>query len=49
MKNVKKEVDSEDDVSEDDRENSQLQQASAELKNDIAETEPDPRFALSVP
>ncbi|VDK85178.1 unnamed protein product [Litomosoides sigmodontis] len=42
MKNVKKEVESEDDVSEDDRENSQLQQASAELKNYNAEMEPDP-------
>lgn len=49
MESVKKEVESEDDVSEDDRENPHLQQAAVEVKNDIADTEPDPRFALSVP
>uniref|UniRef100_A0A0R3RWX1 SANT domain-containing protein n=1 Tax=Elaeophora elaphi TaxID=1147741 RepID=A0A0R3RWX1_9BILA len=42
MESVKKEVESEDDISEDDRENSQSQQAAVEVKNDIAETEPDP-------
>ncbi|CAG9540398.1 unnamed protein product, partial [Cercopithifilaria johnstoni] len=42
MKSVKKEVESEDDVSEDERENPQLQQVAVEVKNDTAETEPDP-------
>ncbi|VIO90884.1 Myb-like DNA-binding domain containing protein [Brugia malayi] len=49
MGSVKKEAESEDDVSEDDKENPQLQQATVAVKNDIAETEADPRFALSVP
>uniref|UniRef100_A0A1I7VA67 SANT domain-containing protein n=1 Tax=Loa loa TaxID=7209 RepID=A0A1I7VA67_LOALO len=47
LESVKKEVESEDDVSEDDRENPQLQQTGVAVKNDIAE--PDPRFALSIP
>uniref|UniRef100_A0A915PM23 SANT domain-containing protein n=1 Tax=Setaria digitata TaxID=48799 RepID=A0A915PM23_9BILA len=42
MESVKKEVESEDDVSEDDRENPQIQQAVSELKNEITEAEPDP-------
>lgn len=40
MESVKKEVESDDDVSEDDRENSQLQQAVVSVNNDTAETEP---------
>ncbi|VDO38681.1 unnamed protein product, partial [Brugia timori] len=42
MGSVKKEAESEDDVSEDDKENPQLQQATVTVKNDIAETEADP-------
>ncbi|VDM08120.1 unnamed protein product [Wuchereria bancrofti] len=42
MGSVKKEAESEDDVSEDDKENPQLQQATVAVKNDIAETEADP-------
>ncbi|KAM3724317.1 Nuclear receptor corepressor [Dirofilaria immitis] len=42
MENVKKEAESEDDVSEDDRENPQIQQDSAKVKNDITEVDSDP-------
>lgn len=48
MESVKKEAESEDDVSEDDRENPQLHEATAKVKNDIAGVELDPRFALSL-
>ncbi|VDO31403.1 unnamed protein product, partial [Onchocerca flexuosa] len=42
MESVKKEAESEDDVSEDDRENPQLHETTTNVKNDIADVELDP-------